>query len=207
MATATMTRLIADLRGDLPGAILSAVQAALYAAADEFLEETNAWDEEIVVPITTIDLSYTLTTVTGGQINRLMLLYNSTDPDKRPVSAVSMEQPGILTIPTAATVAATWVAKVSKRLLTVDADGNPDMPDWLIEQYRGGFLFGTLSRMRMSVNKPYSQVQLGMLNGKQFITEKTKAKINVAAANVRGQQTWQYPTQGGYIISSQRRMG
>ena len=212
-STAEFERLLADARSNLPGAVIDSISAEMFAAIREFTDFTNAWYEEINVPIVAGTTSYTITpaTTNEGRINRLLNLYDSADLDKRPCAAVRMDLPGVIVLQQQPSTAATWVAKVGKVICDqVDGSGvlipatSPLVPTWLVQKYWNAFLWGTLARMHMQGGKPYSNPQMGAFRAAQFNSEKTKARVDALVGNVRGNPTWSFP---GFASGSQRRVG
>lgn len=199
-------RLLADARADLPGAIPSGIQAAYFAALRDFLDFTNVWQEDIDVPLVAGTTSYVLAAPSVGRINRLLVLWDSQDTTgQRPwVDRVQMRTPGALVIATTPSAPAVWVATVAKTIKDpLDVDNNPLIDDWIIQKYWDTLLAGINCRMMMSPNKTYTNMPLGMTQGRKFLSGKTVARNEAIKANVRGQTNWAYPRP---YNSSQRGM-
>jgi len=201
--TAELTRMLLDARGKLPGAVPETINAEFYAVAREFCDFTNAWYEEIDIPIVPGTLTYTFSPAADGRIKRLLNLYESTDLNKRPIAAVRMDLPGTIVLAQDPGVTATWVAKVSKVPIT-ESGGSASMPDWLFQQYWDTFLAGILSRMHMMGGKPFSNPQMGVVQRRIFLKGMVDARVEALVGNVRGQPTWNFPAFGR---GSQRRVG
>lgn len=192
--TSDTTRLLNDARTQLPGALYDNIQAEYFSAMREFLDFTNVWWEDIDVAIVANTRSYTLDIPSMGQINRLLVLFDSQGDSYSPVwvSPARMDTPGQLFIYTTPSAAATWVARVGKVCNTVDGDNNPVVDTWVIAKYWNALLWGTLSRMMSQASKPWTNPPMALFYGKSFLAEKTKARIDALQGNVRGQTTWAF---------------
>lgn len=188
------TRLVADARTHLPGAITNAIQAELFAVAREFFDFTNVWTEEIDVPIVANTRSYTITPADDGTIIRLMTLFDSTDIDKKPVAPCSMSVPGVIVLGVTPASAATWVALVSKTVIDpVDGDGYPTLPAWVMTKYGDVLFAGVVGRMCSQNGKPYSDNKKAQYYLQLFRSGKAKARVETIKANVYGQTSWTFP--------------
>jgi len=197
-ASAEILRLVADARTHLPGSITSAIKAEMFAAVREFFDFTNVWTEEITVPIVANDRSYTITAVANGTIIRLLTLFESTDIDKKPVAPCSMNVPGELILGITPSVAATWVALVSKTVLDpVDADGYPNFASWIMKKYGDVLFAGTVGRMFSQNGKPYSDNKKAEYYLRVFRSGKAKARVEAVKANIYGQTNWTFPSFAG----------
>lgn len=198
-------RLIDDARTQLPGSLVSAIRAELFACVKDFLDQTNVWYEKIDVPIVANTRTYTLTSPTQGRIIRLLNLYVSTDVDEKPCSPVRMDQPGVIILGQTPGASATWVAKVAKTVKDpVDADGNPDIPAWLVEKYWDCFAHGVYSGMHAQGGKPYSNPNMALFRRRQYLKLRNEARIDAIKGNVIGQATWAFPQTWG---RGSQRMG
>jgi hypothetical protein len=194
--TIDTVRLLADARSQLPGALLTEIQAGYYAVMREFLDFTNVWQEDIDVPIVVGTRSYTLDIPAMGQANRLLALFDSQADSYVGgpwASPARMDTPGQLFIYTTPATAATWVARVSKTCNAVDSDNNPAVDTWIIAKYWQALMWGVLRNLMGQAGKPYTNTQLAMFHGKSFVAEKAKARLDALQGNVRGQVTWGFP--------------
>lgn len=205
-----LDRLLANLRVYLPGAVIDVIRGELFETVREFLDFTNVWTEEIDVSIVAGTRAYTLTTATNGRINRLLSLFDSTDLNRVPIAPVRMEIPGQITLGMTPGQSATWVALVG--LVNVDADAyagdlnvNPDIPEWIYQQYRAALFNGTLFRMHSQGGKPYSNPEVALFRGKQFLSNKSAARLEVLRGNVWGNHTGTFPRN--FANGSQRSSG
>lgn len=199
-------RLLQDAQAQVPGSIPTGLRAALFATLKDFLDMTNAWQEDIDVDIVANDTAYTLTPPTAGRINRLLLLYNSTDTEKRWVSPVRMDVPGDLVLLRVPNAAATWVAKVAKVVKDpVDCDGNPEIESWILQKYWDTLLQGVVGNMLNQGGKGYSDRQGGAIAMRRYINGRSLARREIMSGNVFGNQTWSFPQTWG--TGSQSRGG
>jgi len=208
--SATTLRILKDAQADLMGALPEQVQVAYFKTLREFCNFTNVWQEDIDIPLIVNDASYTFAPADGGQIIRVLLLYNSTDQDQRPVPAnYQMRVPGQLVLRIPPSQADTWVIRVSKNVVDpTDEDGNPEIPasaEWIIEQYQEGLTSGILSKMMAANGKPYSNPQLAALHGRYFLNAKMLARSESVKGRIVGQTNWAFP--GDVSRGSQRSGG
>jgi hypothetical protein len=196
MATANMTRLLQDLKVDIPGALATTIQTALYRSADEFLDFTNVWTEDQTVNLVVNQRSYVLASPVQGIFCRLLVYFDPQDAERRWADNVQFFPPTGLLVATTPSSAAVRSVMMAKKLVTVDADGNPDMPDNFVQQYREALYDGTRRYMHSMPNMPWSDRALALFYGQKFIAGKTVARVDAIKANVRGQTNWAFPQIG-----------
>lgn len=196
---AIIERILKDVRGQTPGALMDAIRAELFNTMSDFLVFTNIWTEEFDIAVNSTDLSYTVTPVEGGRLLLLLNLYDSEDLLKQPVARCQMRVPGQITFWRAPPDNTTWVAVISKSVVTtVDADGNPDdVPDWIWERYYDVLLAGTLQRMFGQGGKPYTNPQGMAYWGRVYLSGKSQARVANIKANVQNQQVAGFPYFAG----------
>lgn len=204
--TPSMTRLLQDLTVMFGGAMRTDLQAKLFNVAKEFFEFTNAWYEDITVNVLANTLTYTLTPIEAptGQLVRLQVLYNPDDPRQGALYWVSPARfilPSTLMLGRTPSSTATWVARMTKSPSDVDADNNPDIPDWVIQRYRDFLVAGVRRDMHLDVSRPWSDAKMGAFWGNKFLAYKTEARIDAVKGSVVGQTNWTYPT---FVSGSQR---
>ncbi len=129
--SATTTRILKDAQGEVMGALPEQVQVAYFRALRDFFNFTNIWQEDIDIQLIVNDSTYTFSPLDGGQIIRMLLLYNTTDQEQRPVPFnYQMRTPGQLFLRFPPSQADLWAARVSKNIIDpTDGDGNPTIPD------------------------------------------------------------------------------
>lgn len=197
MATADMQRLIDDLRGDVPGLVLTTLQANIFKAVDDFLDFTNVWTTDVDVVLVTNQRTYTLDAPVQGRYNRLAVLFDSQDLDENWVDRAQFENPLTLKVHSTPTAGPTWVARMAMRLATVDGDNNPDLPDAVIQKYREALYNGTRRYLHAMPQMPWSDMKLAGFYGQLFLSQKTTARVDKIKANVVGQTNWAYPQPYG----------
>jgi len=192
-ATADMQRLINDLRAVLPGALLSGIQAAIFQAYDDFFDFTNVWTEDVDIALVNGQRVYTLATPAQGRFNRLVVLFDSQDTSEKWADRAEFTPPSAIKIASTPKAGPTWVARLSKKLATVDADNNPDAPDAFLQKYREAIYAGARSILHAQTGMPWADTKSVVFYGQKFLAEKTKARIDKIKANVVGQTNWTFP--------------
>lgn len=203
--SADMTRLLEDLKMEVPGALQSGYLAAVFMAMDDLLDFSNLWYEDINFTLVVGQRSYTLTPPVQGRIVRLQVLYNpsvSTQPNLMWADRAQLILPNQIMIATTPSTPVLYTARVSKKLATVDADGAPDAPDWMVQRYRDQLKVGAMSLLFAQKNRPWGDPQQAVFRGQQFVAYKTTARIDALKSNVAGQTNWAYPHT--YRPSTQR---
>lgn len=197
MPTADMTRLMDHCRVRLPGALDSAIQQEMFAALDHMLQTTQLWYEDITFTANpTLDTyeenpaAYTYTmTPTSGAVVRLLTVANA---DGRLIGAAMPVIPDlILAFPPAATE--DYTARVALTVTTVDGDGYPVLPDWILKKYQSKILDGVLGRMMSQIAKPYSSAQMAAMHLRLFNSFVQRAKAEALRENVYASQRWLFP--------------
>lgn len=208
-ATSVWTRLYNDLKVSIPGATDAVLQQELFRCAKEFFTETNIWTEEIDMPVVPGTLSYTLTAPAKGAIKRLLLLYNPAQifPYKSWVNnGIQMQVPGVVTLTYSPNQAETWKAVVAK--YNSDPTNSANYPDidtasqWIVDDYRDAFYYGTLSYIQFQPSKPYTNLKQAAANRQMYISKRGQARTDALKANIFGGQRWVFP-QGYATIPRQ----
>lgn len=192
MATADITRLMNNLRVQLPGAIDGVIQLEIYNAMNEFFQDSNVWREDIDVPVVPNTLNYTIVPTATASIVRLI---GVVDNYERPVGAVlDLLNDNELALFNSPSEAATYTAQVS---LTVneplDNEGFPTFPAWVLNLYMGDFISGVLSRMLAQPAKPYTNAQLATYHGTAFRGAISKARSEANRRYTYRNQVWRFP--------------
>lgn len=200
-----LDRLYDNAAVSLPGSLLGAIQMELFNVLDDFCRYTNVWQEwiDFVVNPATVDVHDTITiTPTDGQIIRLMA---TIDADRRIISA-DMAQPGLLRLRQIPGSTSTWTAIVSKTVENADplTDNAPEVPEWLVPQYRDAILHGIQGKMMAHPSKPYSNGKLAEFHLKAFRSKMNEARVDVNHKNRFGSNTWSFPQ--GFMPSRPSRI-
>jgi hypothetical protein len=201
-------RLYADVKVDLPAVVDAVYAQELFRCVKDFLDQTNIWQE--TVPITGLPnvTSYPFTLAGKGTPSRLIILFDpatSTNPnDRRWVQgSVSMMTPGTIVIGFAPSTSVAWEAVVSKNVVAVNTDNQPDIDTadwWIIDKYRDALFYGTVARLQLQPTKPYSNPQLASVNMRQYMSQRGKARTDLLKQNTFGAQAWTFP-QGFATVS------
>jgi hypothetical protein len=189
-------RLMNQARIKLPGASDGGLKGELFDTLNEFVGDSNIWDEWIEVQIVPSIKEYLLTPIHGGMITRLVTMLDPNHivlpaslPDFRPPSAA-------LHLVWPQSNAMTAHALVVKNItLPNSKDEIPDAPEWLLPLYATKVLDGLLGRMMMQPNKSYSNDTQGTYHQKRFRDGIAVAKTAKARGNLLGGQSWRFPNQ------------
>lgn len=184
----SLQRIYDDAQVHLPGAVKAAIQLELFNALQTFLKHSDLWQEDISVTVAAGQTNYYVVPAVG-LVNRLIYVTNA---DGTPYNA-AMEIPGELTFATEPTPG-TYTARVA---LTVDdpttRDGDPFVPEWILDKYRDGLASEVLARMMVHPAKPYTNPQLAVIHHRNFKNALAEAMTEAKRKNVKGAQTWRFP--------------
>lgn len=191
MASLDLTRLMNNVRLRVPGALDSAIQLELFNVLDEFLRETNVWQEAINFRTRAATADYSIEPESVSTIVRLIKLQNSDEIDV----AATMELPGELVLKLEPSATETLTATVALTVNDpVNRENYPEFPAWILDKYWLGFVDGILSRMMSMPAKPYSNTQLAIFHGRKFAGLKATAKSEVLHKNLHNGQAWRFPS-------------
>jgi hypothetical protein len=207
-------RLFNDIKIAIPGAIDAVIYQELWRVIEDFLNQTNIWQEEIPFNVNPQTRTYEITPVGKGSIDRLLMVFDpaSSWPEKRWVQqGVTFSPPNRINVMYQPSTATMWMAAVSKNIDDKDIPTDPGAvtlpvfePDatWIIDRYRDAFRYGTLGYLMMQPAKPYSNPKLGGYNWQNYMAERGRARTEVLHANVYGGQRWMYPQ--GYATTARK---
>ena len=183
-------RLMQNCRVNLPGAVDGAIKLEYFNVMDEFLSDTNLWQETIAVSITTTNLTYSVASAQGGACARLLYVVDS---DGAPRTA-GMLTPGTMDVPKYPSAADTWQATIAMTVTEpLDGSGYPVFPAWILGTWGNQIAEGIIGKMMTQVAKPYSNQALAIFHLKNFGGAKTSARIEVTRRNTFGTQAWRFP--------------
>lgn len=192
MSVATLyTRMMANARSRVPGALDDVMKHELFSALDEFFQKSEIWREEVEVPIVADEDEYEVEPdATSASITRL---YSLVDENDTSVPA-TMSEIGLLVLNTVPVAAATLTAKLilkpSEPLLVT---GYPNCPEWILERYWLPIVDGLLSRMMSMPMKPYTNAVLAAYHGRLFRNGIAQANADVRTGNLYNGQAWTFP--------------
>lgn len=198
MASPEMNRLIDHARVRLPGALDAAIQLELFAAMHEFLDNTNAWYEDIDFAVAASTLSYqespgayTFQIIPElGTPTRLLAVVNSAGLHQ----AATMATPGTIVLRHLPSTDDTYTARVALTVVDpVTREGYPQFPGWIIEKHFTTLLDGILGRMLSQTAKPYSAPQNALFHMRSFRAGVAQAKVEASRQNVYRGQSWRFP--------------
>jgi hypothetical protein len=191
-------------RVKLPGSSDSGIKSELYETIREFLQDSNAWVENISLLVTAGVLEYLLVPRGGGQITRLDGVW---DGNRTPVpasmpdfSTLVVHQPiqvsSVAPVSTVTTLSAQnpWLVSVIKNIvLPTTRDNIPIAPEFILKVYEPYILDGVLGRMMTHQAKSYSNQTLGVYHLRRFEDGKSQARVAANRQNLLGGQNWKFP--------------
>jgi hypothetical protein len=201
-----ITRLMNNARTRLSGATEDNLQRELFMVMDEFMKETNVWQEDIPITIPGQEPPGTVYIIAPNEpanITQLMWVYTPSDSSLRgsPVAA-SMQVMGEMILrnqpssdqPLIVTVALTVQDPVNR-------DGYVVFPTWIAQRYGDAILDGLLGRMMTQPNKPWTNNQMSVYHLRKFNAKKAQTRVEVTRNNVFRAQAWSFP---GFAGGSQK---
>lgn len=210
MAGADITRLMNEARTQLPGAIDSALQLALFSVMDEFFKGTNAWTEDIsfnVVANSAAGTVYELVPESPSTIYSLMWVFTEPADGQLRGSPIEgyMSTPGELILRLQPSTNETYIATVALTVQDpVSRDGYVVFPSWILAKYRQHILDGLLGKMMSQPNKPYTDRQLSVYHLRKFLSGISETRVEVQRNQRFRSQAWVFPR---FASGSQRGGG
>lgn len=206
---ANFSRLYADVQMHATGVLNpTGIQPVLFAILRDFCQHTNAWSQtqDIVVSASTQD--YPLTFPTGSAIKRVLAIQDITNGVTRPPVGVfipaQLVLPSTLRLMGALQNTYTWRVQTSLYPVDpVDANGDPMVPSWFLDDFQDTFFHGVLYRLLAQPAKTYSNGQMAATHYRLYMKNRGEAAAAVLAANMYNGQTWTYP-RGGVVLGRQR---
>jgi hypothetical protein len=190
-----MTRLLNNARVRLPGALDTAIRWEFYEAVNEFLQESNIWQQDIPLSVDTTTATWVLPDppVTPCSIHRLWSIKGSDGLQR----TGSMQVPGTIILDAIPQQADTYTVTVVTTVSDpVDTDSNPELPAWIMSKYCNDLTGGVIGRMMTQVAKPYSNTTMAVYYMKRFQSAISKASVESRHQNIFGAQRWRFP--GGF---------
>lgn len=197
MAHADVTRLMNNLRIQLPGAIDDAIKLEIYNAVNEFFQDSNVWRENIDIAITPGVTNYEL--VPSGPCS-IVRLIGVVDSNQLPIGAVLDLETRDLALYNSTSEATTYTAQVSLTINEpLDREGYPVFPAWVLNLYLNDIISGVLSRMMSQPAKPYSNAQLAAFHGTSFRGAISKARSEANRRYTYRNQVWRFPRGWSHV--------
>lgn len=176
----------------LAGSSDAGIRLELFETIKEFLEDSNAWTEDIEFQAQSGTQTYVLVPKLDGQIIRLIGVWNDQGV---PVPAFMQDftQVRLVNIPNT-TPTAKWFARVVKNItLPNTKDDIPIVPDWVLRVYSVHVLDGLLGRMMGTPNTSYTDKTMSTYHLRRFRTGIQIARTAAIRQNTMGAQEWAYP--------------
>ncbi len=188
---AAVTRLMNNVRAQAPGIIDDAIKYAMFNVLDKFFQTTNAWKEDIDVPIRADDDSYEIQGFEPGVIFSLISVVDSNDVS---VSATMIDI-GTLKLNFTPSATDTYTATVALTVIDpTDDDGIPQFPDWVLQKYGVVILDGILGELFAQKAKPWSDERLAIFHQRKFRNGMATARVTVNRQNNYSAQAWTFPS-------------
>lgn len=208
MTTSAISRIMDGVRIQAPGAMEGAIRLEFFNALKDFLARSDAWKEDIIIPIQPNWPYYELPPFTQALVNRLLWLEGQPPASSTTQPAQSgtpqhgwLERAGtsaILKLGCPPSVAQTWCAHVALVVADpTDNEGLPSLPEWIVEKYHDYIQSGVLSRMAAHPGKPYSNDKIALLHGRRFSEGTALAKKEARQGHLADGQRWSFPQTFG----------
>jgi hypothetical protein len=166
------------------------VKLEFYNTLDEFLKDSNVWQEEIAFSTIVDDATYTIEPV-DGIINRLMRLNDANDI---PVG-VTMQVPGELVFNYIPSTVSALTATVALTCIDpTDTNEFPIVPEWILDKYFNGLVDGIVGKLMMHPSKPYTNKEVSIYHTRRFRNVVAQAISEMKRTNLYGAQAWRFPS-------------
>ena len=190
--SAETDRLINNLRIRVPGATDSAITLELYNVLDDFLNETNVWQEEIVIQPVAGQLTYQLDSLDAASIHRLLGVYDSSGARVQ----AAMQEPSVVVLADKSFAPGTKLTVVVA--LNVMTPNNPAadipyLPEWIWDRYMQDFIHGVQAQLFSQIAKPYSNERMAIYHMRVFAGAKSRARVEAKRKNTFATQMWRFP--------------
>lgn len=189
-ATDEITRLMRNVRVDVPGALDDVIKLKLFGAVSDFMDRSGVVYEEDTFTTVADQLEYDVSVTGPYQITRLLSLRDTNDAE---ISG-TMDVPGVvrlLTSPSAGNVY-TYTLGI-KPIDPVDNDGYVQCPDWIIQRYGSVIEAGVKGMLYQMPNKPYSNERMAIYNMRTFNAGIGSARVDAARRNRYRSNQWAFP--------------
>lgn len=187
MDSTLSTRLMQNIRIQVPGALDDVMQLEMFNVALDFCDQTDVWRQDLPIKVVANRTSYDLTA--DAEVTRLILL---ADENNVPVAA-TLDVPDTLVLVNTPSAAHTWTATVALKPDSVDSDGYPDIPDWITSKYLLTIIEGVVYRLMSQPSKPYSNSTMAAYHMRKFRDGCATARAQAQKSNLYGGQAWRFP--------------
>ncbi len=188
--TDEITRLLRNIRVDVPGALDDVIKLKLFDAVSDFMERSLTGYEEDTFTTVADQTEYDVSVTGPYQITRLLSLADAVGNE---VSA-TMDVPGVVKLTTAPAGGNVYTYTLGiKPIDPVDSDGIVQCPDWIIQRYRGVIEAGVKGMLFSMPSKPYSNERLAIYHMRVFNAGIGSARVDVTKGNRYRSQQWTFP--------------
>lgn len=190
-------KLIGQANVILTGASDAELRVQLFDVLQEFLGDSNCWQETINFPVIPDALDYPVAPLTG----RIERLLGVLDQNNVPQQA-AMPVIGIVHFLYPYTQTQPMWATVVKNVTDPFGCFPPNIPDWLLPKYGLGILSGLLGYMMIQPGQSYSNQAMGSFHLSRFRSKIAHARSATMRANTVGAQAWAFPQS--FAVTGQR---
>lgn len=177
------TTLRDNIRARVPAVLDSMLDLELGNAVNEFLDQTNVWQEDIAISVVDGVSAYTVFSA-QGEINRLMgvtengrrLPCQLALPDQLSVQNVSAGQALVATV-----------------ALVPPSTDPASIPDWIWLKFRLALIDGVLGRLMSQIAKPYSNERMAIYHMRRFRNLCAQARIEAQRDYNYAGRAWSFP--------------
>jgi hypothetical protein len=183
--SATMTRMMNDLRISLPGAIDAAIEHALGEVMWEFCDTSGAWTSDTTVSIDPTQTRYQVLPDEGYPL-RLSSIEdthgNTFDAEFLIPDAIDFRR----ALEGVSTLTVTFV-------VAPDPTTPLALPDEYLTVYRAALLDGTKARMMAQLSKPWTNTALAAAHLRLFRAGMFRARASASRKRTIAGQRWSFP--------------
>jgi hypothetical protein len=179
-------------RVKLPGSSDAGIKGELFDVLTEFFDSSSSWLEQLTIPILAGTTNYSLVPAKGGQIIRLVGVF---DPNQVAQPAFMADFSTLQLINPPNLPQNYTVTVVKNVVLPTSRDAIPDAPEWVLRVYERYILAGLLGAMMGQMAKSYSNPQQSLYNLKRFRDGMAMARVATIRQNTVGAQAWSFPRQ------------
>lgn len=189
-ATDEITRLMRNMRVDVPGALDDVIKLKLFTAVADFMERSLVAYEEDTFTTVADQLEYDVSVTGPYQITRLLSLADANGNE----IAGTMDVPGVVKLLTAPSAGNVYTYTLGiKPIDPVDSDGYVQCPDWIMQRYREVIEAGVRGMLFSMPNKPYSNERLAIYHMRSFNAGIGSARVDAARRNRYRTNQWVFP--------------
>jgi hypothetical protein len=181
----------------LTGATDAQLRAQFFDVLREFFSMSNAWQEDITIPVIPDALDYPIEPV-SGRILRLLSVVDQNNVCQQAVLLLPVTVHFLYPYSQVQPMMATVVKTVTDPLECFP----PDFPEWVLPIYGLGILDGVLAHMMLQPGQLWSNQASGIFHMQRFRNEMMRARVATRQLNTIGAQAWAFPQM--YRTFSQR---